>query len=137
MATVIMRIMRRSGPGLIWTPCILLMTPIENPLHSFSTFHYFLFKCIRVPGMCPEARWIDYPALRSPAADNFVGPNGRTNQTLLATGLLWGRAYIYQSSNATRAYAISSLAQLIALSRPFRPLKRKQELNGLCHMQRH
>ena len=26
---VIMRIMRRSGPGLIWTPCILLMTPKE------------------------------------------------------------------------------------------------------------
>ena len=49
-----MRIVRRYGPGLIWTPCILLMTPIEYPLHSFSTFHYFLFKCIRVPGMCPE-----------------------------------------------------------------------------------
>ena len=39
--------MRRSGPGLIWTPCILRMM---YPLHSFSTFHYFLFKFIRVPG---------------------------------------------------------------------------------------
>ena len=37
----IMRIMRRSGPGLLWTPCILLMTPKEYPLHRFSTFHYF------------------------------------------------------------------------------------------------
>ena len=68
---VIMRIMRRSGPGLIWTPCILLTTPKEYPLHRFSTFHYFLFKCIRVPRMCPEPRWIDYPAPRSPA-DSFV-----------------------------------------------------------------
>ena len=63
--------MRRYGPGLIWTPSILLMTPIEYPLHSFSTFQYFLFKCIGVPGMCPEPRWIDYPAPRSPA-DSFV-----------------------------------------------------------------
>ena len=68
---VIMMIMRRSGPGLIWTPCILLMTPKEYPLHRFSTFHYFLFKCIRVPRMFPEPRWIDYPAPRSPA-DSFV-----------------------------------------------------------------
>ena len=68
---VIMRIMRRSGPGLIWTPCILLMTPIEYHLHSFNTFQYVLFKCIGVPGMCPEPRWIDYPAPRSPA-DSFV-----------------------------------------------------------------
>ena len=68
---VIMRIMRRSGPGLTWTPCILLMTPKEYPLHRFSTFHYFLFKCIRVPRMCPEPRLIDYPAPRSPA-DSFV-----------------------------------------------------------------
>ena len=42
---VILRIMRRSGPGLIWTPCILLMTPKEYPLHRFSTFHYF---CLNV-----------------------------------------------------------------------------------------
>ena len=68
---VIIRIMRRSGPGLIWTPCILLMTPKEYPLHRFSTFHYFVFKCIRVPRMCLEPRWIDYPAPRSPA-DSFV-----------------------------------------------------------------
>ena len=51
---VIMRIMRISGTGLIWTPCVLLMTPKEYPLHRVSTFHYFLFKCIRVPIMSPE-----------------------------------------------------------------------------------
>ena len=44
---------------------------VSIPLHIFSTFHYFLFKCIRVPGMCPEPRWIDYPAPRSPAG-SFV-----------------------------------------------------------------
>ena len=31
----------------------------------------FCLKCIWVPGMCPEPRWIDYPAPRSPA-DSFA-----------------------------------------------------------------
>ena len=31
----------------------------------------FCLKCIEVPGMCPEPRWIDYPAPRS-QADSFA-----------------------------------------------------------------
>ena len=38
--------MEHIGAANGLTPCIVLMTPIEYPLHSFTTFHYFLFKCI-------------------------------------------------------------------------------------------
>ena len=106
---VIMRIMWRSGPGFIWTPCILLMTPIEYPLHSFSTFHYFLFKCIWVPGMCPEPRWIDYPAPRSPA-DSFVmaGPIRHCllqacrviTRNIISSGSVFNQPYHYLCTRA-------------------------------------
>ena len=34
-------------------------------------YSIFCLKCIEVPGMCPEPRWIDYPAPRS-QADSFA-----------------------------------------------------------------
>ena len=68
---VIIRIMRRFGPGLIWTPCICPWRLYSLPLYSFRTFYYCFLKYIWVPGMCPGPRWIDYPAPRSPA-NSFV-----------------------------------------------------------------
>ena len=79
----------------------LLMTPVEYPLHSFSSFHYFLFKCIWVPGMCPEPRWIDYPAPRSPP-DSFImaGPIRRCLLRACIKGYATGITYHLKFSNA-------------------------------------